>query len=47
MVRIFFGLLILLKFILYSKYESRHTRRHERWMYALLRRLTLRHKVQS
>ena len=29
MTRAFFGLLILLKFILYSKYESRHTRRHE------------------
>ena len=37
MTRAFFGLLILLKIILYSKYESRHTRRHEGSTLALLR----------
>ena len=29
MARDVFGLLILLKIVLYSKYESRHSRRHE------------------
>ena len=37
MTRAFFELLILLKIILYSKYESRHTRRHEGSTLALLR----------
>ena len=37
MPRAFFELLILLKIILYSKYESRHTRRHEGSTLALLR----------
>ena len=32
MTRAFFGLLILLKIILYSKYESRHRRRDESHM---------------
>ena len=37
MTRGFFGLLILLKIILYSKYESRHKRRPEGCTLALLR----------
>ena len=37
MTRAFSGLLILLKIILYSKYESRHTRRHEGSTLALRR----------
>ncbi len=37
MTRAFFGLLILLKIILYSKYESRHRRRHEGQMRACIR----------
>ena len=37
MPRAFFEFLILLKIILYSKYESRHTRRHEGSTLALLR----------
>ena len=41
MTRAFFELLILLKIILYSKYESRHKRRHEGSMLALIRRLIL------
>ena len=41
MTRVFFGLLILLNIILYSKYESRHKRRHEGSMLALIRRLIL------
>ena len=44
MARVFFG---LLKFVLYSKYERRLKGRHEGYMYALLRRLTLRHQVQN
>ena len=37
MTRAFFGLLILLKIILYSNYESRHTRRPKGCTLALLR----------
>ena len=37
MTRAFFELLILLKIILYSKYESRHRRRHEGQMRACIR----------
>ena len=37
MTRPFFELLILLKIILYSKYESRHRRRHEGHMRACIR----------
>ena len=37
MTRAFFGLLILLKIILYSKYESRHRGRHEGQMRARIR----------
>ena len=40
----FFGLLILLKIILYSKYESRRKTRHEGSMLALIRRLILSQK---
>ena len=45
MPRAFFELLILLKIILYSKYENRHTRRHEGCMVADFRRPVFRHKV--
>ena len=45
MAGVFFGLLILLNFILYSKYESRAKRRYEGCMYGLLRRLIFRHGV--
>ena len=38
MTRGFFGLLMLSETILYSKYESRHKRRHEGSMLALIRR---------
>ena len=37
MTRAFFGLLILFKIILYSKYENRHRRRHEGCTLALPR----------
>ena len=37
MTRAFFGRLILLKFILYSKYESRHRGRDESHMRACFR----------
>ncbi len=37
MTRVLYGLLILLKIILYSKYESRHKRRHEGYMRANIR----------
>jgi hypothetical protein len=47
MGRVFFGLLILLKIILYSKYESRVKKRHGGCMYALLRWLTSSHQRQS
>ncbi len=46
MTRLFSRLLILLKIILYSKYESRHKRRHEGSMLALIRRLILSQKAQ-
>ena len=46
MTRVFFGLLILLKIKLYSKYESRHERRCEGCMVALLRRLILSQKAR-
>ena len=42
MARVFFGLLILLDFILYSKYESRLKGRHGSCMLTLLRWLILR-----
>ena len=45
MTRAFLELLILLKIILYSKYESRHTRRQEGCMVAVFRRPVIRHKV--
>ena len=45
MTRAFFELLILLKIILYSKYESRHRRRHEGCLVAVFRRPVFRHKV--
>ena len=45
MARVLFGLLILLKIILYSKYESRHKRRHGGCKAALLRRPTVRHEA--
>jgi len=45
MARVFFGLLILLNFILYSKYESRLKRRHGSCMLTLLRWLILRHEA--
>ena len=44
MTRAFFELLILLKIILYSKYESRHKRRREGSMLALIKRLILSQK---
>ena len=46
MTRVLFGLLILLKIILYSKYESRHTRRHEGSTLALLEQLILSQKAR-
>ena len=44
MTRAFFEHLILLKIILYSKYESRHKRRREGSMLALIKRLVLSQK---
>ncbi len=44
MTRAFFGVLKLLKIILYSKYESRHMRRHEGCTVAVFRRLVFRHR---
>jgi hypothetical protein len=46
MARVFFELLILLKLILYSKYENRLKRRREGCIYALLRRLIFRYEVR-
>ncbi len=46
MTRVFFRLLTLLEIILYSKYESRHKRRHEGSMLALIRRLILSQKAR-
>ena len=46
MTRVFFGLLILLKIILYSKYESRHKRRFELYIAALFRWLIARREAQ-
>ena len=46
MTRALFGLLILLKIVLYSKYENRHMRRHEGCTVAVFRRSVFRHKVR-
>jgi hypothetical protein len=46
MARVFFGLLILLNIILYSKYENRVKRRRGGYIYALLRRLIFRYEVR-
>ena len=46
MTRAFFGLLILLKIILYSKYESRHKRHPESYIAALFRWLIPRHEAR-
>ena len=46
MTRAFFELLTLLKIILYSKYESRHTRHPESYTAALFRWLILRHAAR-
>jgi len=46
MTRDFFGLLILYKIILYSKYESRHKRRPEVYIAALFRCLISRREAR-
>ena len=46
MARRFFGLLLLLKVILYSKYESRHKRHSEVYIAALFRWLISRHEAR-
>ena len=46
MTRDFFEVLILLKIILYSNYESRHKRRHESYIAALFRWLIPRHEAR-
>ena len=46
MARVFFGHLILLNFILYSKYESRLKGRHGGCIHALLRRLIFKYEVR-
>ena len=46
MTRALFGLLILLKIILYSKYKSRHKRRPEVYIAALFRWLMSRREAR-
>ena len=46
MTRDFFGLLILIKDILYSKYENRHKRHFESYIAALFRWLIPRHEAR-
>ena len=46
MTRKFLGLLILLRFLLYSKYENRHKRHPESYTAALFRWLLLRHEAR-